>query len=305
MTSSGTADHDKRLGKHASRSVMGTMGCQKTCKVEKLLKQSQWEVAWSQRQRLATTKKNSQTRGADKSAAPPSATEGSHTAHIVELLLFISLHLCYRAAIAIALVLLFFCPPNTVGNTCLCIGPLTAAAKLRNEVLPLQLPGVQPLDNFHLPEDNGGALGLNSYTLSHQRLKQKLLETEISTRRKECEALEAEVKKKNQTCQTLENELQDFLQENKHLNLQLFNSSHKTSEYEKVKSEYAQLKETLGAVTQERDLALWERNKLQGKLENLEQVLKVRKPSPRADLTALSLSTVCISSPSSLSIPGS
>ncbi|XP_015225622.1 PREDICTED: RIMS-binding protein 2-like isoform X10 [Cyprinodon variegatus] len=99
-------------------------------------------------------------------------------------------------------------------------------------------------------------------------------ETEISTRRKECEALEAEVKKKNQTCQTLENELQEFLQENKHLNLQWFNNSHKASEYEKVKSEYAQLKERLGVVTQERDLALWEKNQLQGKLENLEQVLK-------------------------------
>ncbi|XP_035853798.1 RIMS-binding protein 2 isoform X17 [Sander lucioperca] len=211
MTSSGTADYDKRLGKHANRSVMGTMGCQKTCKMEKLLKQSQWEVAWSQRQRLATTKKNSRIRGTDK---------------------------------------------------------------LRNEVLPLQLPGVQRLDSFRLLKDNSGALRLNPETLSHQRQKQKLLETEISTRRKECEALEAEVKKKNQTCQTLENELQDFLQENKHLNLQFFNNSHKTSEYEKVKSEYAQLKETLGAVTQERDLALWERNQLQGKLENLEQVLK-------------------------------
>lgn len=43
-----------------------------------------------------------------------------------------------------------------------------------------------------------------------------------------------------------------------------------------VKSEYVNLKETLGAVTQERDLALLERNQLQGKLENLEQVLKVR-----------------------------
>lgn len=48
-----------------------------------------------------------------------------------------------------------------------------------------------------------------------------------------------------------------------------------------VKSEYAKLKETLGAVTQERDLALWERNQLQDKLENLEQVLKVRTPAPR------------------------
>ncbi|XP_034726924.1 RIMS-binding protein 2 isoform X21 [Etheostoma cragini] len=209
MTSSGTADYDKRLGKHANRSVMGTMGCQKTCKMEKLLKQSQWEVAWSQRQRSGTAKKNSRIRGTDK---------------------------------------------------------------LRHEVLHLQLPGVQHLDSFL--KDNSRALRLNPETLSHQRQKQKLLETEISTRRKECEALEAEVKKKNQTCQTLENELEDFLQENKHLNLQLFNNSHKTSEYEKVKFEYAQLKETLGAVTQERDLALWERNQLQGKLENLEQVLK-------------------------------
>ncbi|XP_040010691.1 RIMS-binding protein 2 isoform X3 [Xiphias gladius] len=211
MTSSGAADHDMHLGKHANCSLMGTMGCQKTCKVEKLLKQSQREVVWSQRQRLTTSKKNSRMSGTDK---------------------------------------------------------------VRNEVLPHHLPRVQCLDSFHVIEDNSRVLRLNPETLSHQTLKQKLLETEISTRRKECEALEAEVKKKNQTCQTLENELQDFLKENKHLNLQLFKNSHKTSEYEKVKSEYAQLKETLGAVTQERDLALWERNQLQGKLENLEQVLK-------------------------------
>uniref|UniRef100_A0A4W6FKH7 RIMS-binding protein 2 n=1 Tax=Lates calcarifer TaxID=8187 RepID=A0A4W6FKH7_LATCA len=211
MTSSGAADHDVRLGKHANCSVMRTMGCQKTCKVEKFLKPSHRDVVWSQRQRLTTSKKNSQMSGTDK---------------------------------------------------------------LRNEVLPHHLPSVQHLDSFRLLEDNSSAPRLNPETLSHQRLKQKLLETEISTRRKECEALDAEVKKKNQTCQTLENELQDFLQENKHLNFQLFNNSHKASEYEKVKSEYAQLKKTLGAVTQERDLALWERNQLQGKLENLEQVLK-------------------------------
>lgn len=34
-----------------------------------------------------------------------------------------------------------------------------------------------------------------------------------------------------------ENELQAFLQENKHLNLQWFNSSHRASEYEKVRGE--------------------------------------------------------------------
>ncbi|XP_061586739.1 RIMS-binding protein 2 isoform X11 [Cololabis saira] len=140
--------------------------------------------------------------------------------------------------------------------------------KLRNKVLPLR-----NVDSFHL-KDSSRALQLNPETLTHQRLQQTLLGTEISTSRKECEALEAEVKKKNQTCQTLENELQDFLQENNHLNLQWFNSSRKATEYEKVKAEYAQLKETLGAVTQERDLAVWERNQLQGKLENLEQVLK-------------------------------
>uniref|UniRef100_A0A3Q3GQB3 RIMS-binding protein 2 n=1 Tax=Labrus bergylta TaxID=56723 RepID=A0A3Q3GQB3_9LABR len=187
------------------------MGCQKTCKVDKLLKQPQREVVWSQKQRIATAKKNSRMRDTDK---------------------------------------------------------------LRNEVPPLQLPDVQRVDSFHLLEANSRALRLGPETLSHQRQKQKLLETEISTRRKECEALEAEVKKKNQTCQTLENELQDFLQDNKHLNLQFFNNSHKGSDHEKVKSEYAHLKETLGAVTQERDLALWEKNQLQDKLENLEQVLK-------------------------------
>lgn len=60
-----------------------------------------------------------------------------------------------------------------------------------------------------------------------------------------------------------------------------------------VKSEYAKLKETLGAVTQERDLALWERNQLQDKLENLEQVLKVRMAALRGALTPVFVSTLC------------
>ena len=38
-----------------------------------------------------------------------------------------------------------------------------------------------------------------------------------------------------------ENELQDFLQENKHLNLQLFNNSPKASGYEKVRGKLASL----------------------------------------------------------------
>ncbi|KAM7391646.1 hypothetical protein PAMP_022322 [Pampus punctatissimus] len=96
---------------------MGTMGCQKTCKVEKLLKQSQREVVVSQRHRLATAKKNSRMRGTDK---------------------------------------------------------------LRNEVLPLQLSSIQRLDSFHLLEGHSGALRLNPETLSHQRLKQKLLEHPVA-----------------------------------------------------------------------------------------------------------------------------
>lgn len=43
-----------------------------------------------------------------------------------------------------------------------------------------------------------------------------------------------------------------------------------------VKSHYAQLEEALGVVTQERDFAVRQRNQLRVKLENLEQVLKVR-----------------------------
>ena len=44
----------------------------------------------------------------------------------------------------------------------------------------------------------------------------------------------------------------------------------------KVKSDYEQLRETFGTVTQERDLARQEKNQLRGQLENLEEVLKVR-----------------------------
>ncbi|XP_057212226.1 RIMS-binding protein 2 isoform X1 [Triplophysa rosa] len=99
-------------------------------------------------------------------------------------------------------------------------------------------------------------------------------ETEISKKRKECEVLEEEVKKKSQSCQTLESELQHVLQEKARLNLQLFNDIQKAAKYEQVKSEYEQLQEALYTVTVERDCALSERTELQGKLENLEQVLK-------------------------------
>lgn len=42
------------------------MGCRKTCKVDKLLRQSQRDAGCGQRQRLPTAKKSNQIRGTDK-----------------------------------------------------------------------------------------------------------------------------------------------------------------------------------------------------------------------------------------------
>ncbi|KAJ7994147.1 hypothetical protein DPEC_G00262890 [Dallia pectoralis] len=120
--------------------------------------------------------------------------------------------------------------------------------KLRNEVVPIRFPDGQPNgqrgDRLHYLEDN--SLKFKPGTIGQQRQQHELLE----------------------------DELQDVLQEKQHLSLQLFNSSQKAVQYEQVKSKYEHLKETLDAVTQERDLALRERTQLQVKLENLEQVLK-------------------------------
>ncbi|KAJ8285839.1 hypothetical protein GJAV_G00031510 [Gymnothorax javanicus] len=99
-------------------------------------------------------------------------------------------------------------------------------------------------------------------------------ETEVNKKQKECKALEAEVKKRSQTCQTLETELQDVLQEKNRLSLELVYQSKRALQYDQVKSDYDRLREILAAVTQERDSALREKIHLQGKLENLEQVLK-------------------------------
>lgn len=54
--------------------------------------------------------------------------------------------------------------------------------QLRNEVLPLELSAVQRLESFRLLEDNGRALSLSPDTLSHQRLKQKLLVSSLCGR---------------------------------------------------------------------------------------------------------------------------
>lgn len=97
MTSPGSAEHDRHSEKHVNCSVMvrycsfhrgnemrcdwcapwldicfhigvqqESMGCRKTCKVDKLLRQPQRDGLCGQRQRLPTAKKSNQIRGTDK-----------------------------------------------------------------------------------------------------------------------------------------------------------------------------------------------------------------------------------------------
>ncbi|XP_042618450.1 RIMS-binding protein 2-like isoform X2 [Cyprinus carpio] len=152
----------------------------------------------------------------------------------------------------------------------------TKDKKLRNEVFPLHLSELSPqhVEAYQLLDDRKHKLSPETAALYLLRQQHKLLETEISRKRKECEVLEEEVKKKSQSCQTLESELQHVLQEKARLNLRLFNDIQKAAKYEQVKSEYEQLQEALYTVTVERDCAVLEKTELQGKLENLEQVLK-------------------------------
>ncbi|KAK7131278.1 hypothetical protein R3I94_016423 [Phoxinus phoxinus] len=98
--------------------------------------------------------------------------------------------------------------------------------------------------------------------------------SEVNDRRKRCQILEREVKNKALVCKTLKNELQDALLERKQLNRELLSHILKAAQYEKVKSDYDQLRKAFGCVSQERDLARQEKAQLQDKLENLERVLK-------------------------------
>ncbi|XP_044131575.1 RIMS-binding protein 2 isoform X11 [Bufo gargarizans] len=72
----------------------------------------------------------------------------------------------------------------------------------------------------------------------------------------------------------LENELKDAVQDKSRLSLQYASLSHRALQYDQVKLDYEQLRETLAIVSKERDLAVKEKYQLQAKLENLEQVLK-------------------------------
>lgn len=64
------------------------------------------------------------------------------------------------------------------------------------------------------------------------------------------------------------------MQEKNRLNLELINGHLKASKYDQVRSDYDQLRQTFAVVSQERDVAQQQRRQLQGKVENLEEVLK-------------------------------
>ncbi|RXN26937.1 RIMS-binding 2-like isoform X2 [Labeo rohita] len=153
-----------------------------------------------------------------------------------------------------------------------------AQKKLKQEAQPLHLAShaAHHVNRCRLLEDKNRALKLELAALRQQKQQRRSLESEVNERRKRCQILEREVKNKTLECKTLKNELQDALLERKRLNRELLSHILKATEYEKVKSDYDQLRKAFGCVSQERDSARQEKAQLQDKLENLEQVLKVQ-----------------------------
>ncbi|XP_050949326.1 RIMS-binding protein 2 isoform X3 [Labeo rohita] len=151
-----------------------------------------------------------------------------------------------------------------------------AQKKLKQEAQPLHLAShaAHHVNRCRLLEDKNRALKLELAALRQQKQQRRSLESEVNERRKRCQILEREVKNKTLECKTLKNELQDALLERKRLNRELLSHILKATEYEKVKSDYDQLRKAFGCVSQERDSARQEKAQLQDKLENLEQVLK-------------------------------
>ncbi|XP_026052109.1 RIMS-binding protein 2 isoform X1 [Carassius auratus] len=151
-----------------------------------------------------------------------------------------------------------------------------ARKKLKQEAQPFHLAShaTHHVNRCRLLEDKNRALQIELATLRQQKRQHRSLESEVNERRKRCQILEREVKNKALECKTLKNELQDALLERKRLNRELLSHTLKATQYEKVKSDYDQLRKAFVCVSQERDAARQEKAQLQDKLENLEQVLK-------------------------------
>nr|XP_057912566.1 RIMS-binding protein 2 isoform X3 [Doryrhamphus excisus] len=106
---------------------------------------------------------------------------------------------------------------------------------------------------------------------SHQNVSRfRLLDERNRVLRQEVAALRQE----KQQYRKLRAKLHVALQEKNRLNLELIGRHLKASKYDQVQSDFKQLKDTLAVVSQERDAAQQQRSRLQGKVENLEEVLK-------------------------------
>ncbi|XP_078535607.1 peripheral-type benzodiazepine receptor-associated protein 1 isoform X2 [Lissotriton helveticus] len=97
---------------------------------------------------------------------------------------------------------------------------------------------------------------------------------ELSKKRKKFENLEQEVKKKQKRCEQLETILKEVRSENVKLLEENSRLGGRAARTHKVESENADLKSLLVKINEQRDSAVQESQRLQSKLENLEQVLK-------------------------------
>ncbi|XP_047425140.1 RIMS-binding protein 2-like isoform X2 [Mugil cephalus] len=93
--------------------------------------------------------------------------------------------------------------------------------------------------------------------------RNRALKLEVTTLRQE-----------KQQYRKLKAKLHAALQEKNRLNLELINHHLKASKYDQVRSDYDQLRQTFAVVSQERDVAQEQRSHLQGKVDDLEHVLK-------------------------------
>ncbi|XP_075999451.1 RIMS-binding protein 2-like isoform X2 [Genypterus blacodes] len=125
---------------------------------------------------------------------------------------------------------------------------LHTKAKSRYEISSLQAAGhsVNNVSRFRLLEERNRTLKVEVATLRQEKQQYRKLKTKLGA----------------------------TLQEKNRLNLELIVQHLRASKYEQVKSDYDQLRQTFAAVSQERDAAQRQRGRLQGKVENLEQVLK-------------------------------
>ncbi|XP_063744984.1 RIMS-binding protein 2 isoform X2 [Eleginops maclovinus] len=125
---------------------------------------------------------------------------------------------------------------------------LLAKCKSRYEVTSQQATGhlVHNVSRFRLLEERNRALRLEVATLRQEKQQYRKLRAKLHA----------------------------ALQEKNRLNLELITHHLKTSKYDQVRSDCDQLRQTLAAVSQERDVAQQQRSQLQGRVENLEHVLK-------------------------------